>query len=80
VCSSDLYGIDIPEVVKQQLEAGGLETPKPGDARLARCETHLIATPQQSLEAAADAARALGLRRETRRHFVRVRLDLEVHQ
>jgi hydroxypyruvate reductase len=56
------YGIDIPEVVKQQLEAGGLETPKPGDARLARCETHLIATPQQSLDAAADAARALGLR------------------
>lgn len=55
------YGIDIPEVVKQQLEAGGLETPKPGDARLARCETHLIATPQQSLEAAAAAARALGL-------------------
>ena len=32
------------------------------DPRLARCETHLIATPQQSLEAAAEAARALGLR------------------
>jgi hydroxypyruvate reductase len=38
-----------------------LETPKPGDARLAACTTHLIATPQQSLQAAADAARALGL-------------------
>jgi hydroxypyruvate reductase len=48
--------------VKAQLEAGALETPKPGDPRLARCETHLIATPQQSLDAAAAAARALGLR------------------
>ncbi len=56
------YGIDVPAVVKQQLEAGALETPKPGDFRLERCTTHLIATPQQSLEAAAEAARALGLR------------------
>ena len=56
------YGIEVPASVKQQLELGALETPKPGDPRLARCETHLIATPQQSLEAAADAARALGLR------------------
>ncbi len=56
------YGIVVPAAVQQQLEAGALETPKPGDPRLARCETHLIATPQQSLEAAAEAARALGLR------------------
>jgi len=56
------YGIEVPASVKQQLEAGRLETPKPGDPRLARCETHLIATPQQSLDAAADVARALGLR------------------
>ncbi len=56
------YGIDVPAAVKRQLEAGALETPKPGDPRLARCETRLIATPQQSLEAAAEAARALGLR------------------
>lgn len=56
------YGIDVPAAVRQQLEAGALETPKPGDPRLERCETHLIATPQQSLDAAADAARALGLR------------------
>jgi hydroxypyruvate reductase len=56
------YGIAVPPAVQQQLEAGALETPKPGDPRLARCETHLIATPQQSLEAAAEAARALGLR------------------
>lgn len=56
------YSIEVPTAVKQQLENGALETPKPGDAQLTRCETHLIATPQQSLEAAAEAARALGLR------------------
>jgi glycerate 2-kinase len=56
------YGIDVPAAVRAQLDAGALETPKPGDPRLARCDTHLIATPQQSLDAAAEAARALGLR------------------
>ena len=56
------YGIDVPAAVEQQLENGALETPNPGDPRLARCATHLIATPQQSLDAAAEAARALGLR------------------
>lgn len=56
------YGIEVPPAVHAQLQTAALETPKPGDPRLARCETHLIATPQQSLEAAAEAARALGLR------------------
>ena len=56
------HGIDVPPAVRARLERGALETPKPGDPRLARCETRLIATPQQSLEAAAAAARALGLR------------------
>jgi len=56
------HGIDLPPAVRAQLETGALETPKPGDPRLRRTETHLIATPQQSLEAAAEAARALGLR------------------
>lgn len=56
------YRIEVPASVKHQLESGALETPKPGDPRLARCETHLVATPQQSLDAAAEAARALGLR------------------
>jgi glycerate 2-kinase len=56
------YGIAVPAAVETQLEAGVLETPKPRDPRLMRCETHLIATPLQSLEAAAAAARALGLR------------------
>lgn len=56
------YCIDVPPPVRAQLASGALETPKPGDPRLASCETRLIATPLQSLEAAADAARALGLR------------------
>jgi hydroxypyruvate reductase len=55
------YGIDLPAPVAEMLRDGTLETPKPGDARLARCETHLMATPQQSLEAAAQAARSAGL-------------------
>ena len=55
------YGIDLPAPVADMLHNGTLETPKPGDARLARCETHLIATPQQSLEAAAQLARDAGV-------------------
>ena len=55
------YGMDLPAVVAQNLQSQALETPKPGDARLARCQTHLMATPQQSLEAAAQAARDAGL-------------------
>ncbi|SDM45935.1 glycerate 2-kinase [Oryzisolibacter propanilivorax] len=55
------YRIDIAPSVRAALEAGTLETPKPGDARFAGHEVHLIATPQQSLEAAAEAARAAGV-------------------
>jgi hydroxypyruvate reductase len=55
------YGIAVPDVVIAQLENGALETPKPGDAVFARNAVHMIATPQQSLQAAADAARALGV-------------------
>jgi len=55
------YGIDLPAPVAEMLHNAKLETPKPGDSRVARCETHLIATPQQSLEAAAQAARDAGL-------------------
>jgi hydroxypyruvate reductase len=43
------------------LEQGALETPKPGDELFAGHEVNLIATPRQSLEAAAEAARAAGL-------------------
>jgi hydroxypyruvate reductase len=47
--------------VRRHLEAAAEETPKPGDPRLAHCETHLIARPQDSLEAAAAVARAAGV-------------------
>jgi hydroxypyruvate reductase len=55
------YGITKPEAVLAHLEAELDETPKPGDARLTRSETVMIATPQLSLEAAASVARGLGL-------------------
>lgn len=55
------YGIGLPHTVEQALRTGALETPKPDDPRFARNEAHLIATPQQALEAAAQAARAAGL-------------------
>ena len=55
------YDIDVPAAVLAQLESGALETPKPGDAAFNGHEVHMIATPQQSLEAAAAAARAAGL-------------------
>jgi hydroxypyruvate reductase len=55
------YRIEVPGAIMSLLEQGAPETPKPGDARFAGQEVHLIATPQQSLEAAAQAARAAGL-------------------
>jgi len=55
------HGIGIPASLADQLARGVLETPKPGDARFQGHAVHLIATPQQSLEAAAAAARAAGL-------------------
>ena len=55
------YNIEVPAAVLAQLESGAMETPKPGDAAFNGHEVHLIATPQQSLEAAAAAARAAGL-------------------
>ncbi|MBI1626342.1 glycerate kinase type-2 family protein [Comamonas suwonensis] len=55
------YQISIPDSVRAALEAGQLETPKPGDARFEGHTVHLIATPQQSLEAAAAAAREAGM-------------------
>ncbi|MBS0611143.1 MAG: glycerate kinase [Proteobacteria bacterium] len=57
----DRYQIGVPDAVRAALATGALETPKPGDARFAGHEVHLIATPQQSLEAAAEAARAAGI-------------------
>ena len=55
------YGIVVPGAIMSLLEQGALETPKPGDARFDGHEVHLIATPRQSLEAAAQAAREAGI-------------------
>jgi glycerate 2-kinase len=55
------YGIAVPGTIMSLLEQGALETPKPGDPVFAGNQVHLIATPQQSLEAAAAAAREAGL-------------------
>src|SRR5208337_1549639 len=55
------YGISPPPSVAAHLAAQRDETPKPGDPRLARAETHLIATPQASLTAASAVAMAAGV-------------------
>jgi hydroxypyruvate reductase len=55
------YGIEVPAAARAGLLSGAFETPKPGDLRFAGHQVHLIATPQQSLQAAADKARAMGL-------------------
>ena len=55
------YAIEVPAAVRAGLESGAFETPKPGDARFAGHALHLVATPQQSLEAAAALARSAGL-------------------
>lgn len=61
----DRYRIGLPPAVRAQLEAGQLESPKPDDPRFAGQEVRMIATPQQSLEAAAELARSLGLQAHT---------------
>lgn len=55
------YGITLPTAAHTLLQTGKGETIKPGDARLARVTTHLIATPQMALEAAARIAREAGV-------------------
>ncbi|QNN59771.1 glycerate kinase [Diaphorobacter ruginosibacter] len=55
------YGIALPPAARRLLEEGdAAESIKPGDARLARSETRMVATPQMALEAAADVARRAG--------------------
>lgn len=55
------HGIELPPAARAGLESGAFETPKPGDPRFAGHAVHMIATPQQSLEAAAAVARAAGV-------------------
>ncbi|AVS91972.1 glycerate kinase [Paracidovorax avenae] len=53
------HRIALPPSLRAALEAGSLETPKPVEGQAP--DVHLIATPRQSLEAAAAAARSAGL-------------------
>ena len=55
------YAIDLPAAARAGLESGAFESPKPGDARFAGHALQMIATPRQSLQAAAALAADLGL-------------------
>lgn len=55
------YGLDVPDAVRAVLATDAAESIKPDDARLARVETHMVATPQMALEAAAAVARQAGI-------------------
>ncbi|HYZ34453.1 MAG TPA: MOFRL family protein, partial [Crenalkalicoccus sp.] len=55
------YGITEPRSVLEHLERAGDETPKPGDPRLAAASSVMVASPQLSLEAAAEVARRAGV-------------------
>jgi hydroxypyruvate reductase len=55
------HRIEVPAAARRGLESGRFETPKPGDPRFAGHAVHMIATPQQSLEAAAALARGAGI-------------------
>lgn len=56
----DKYGLQVPETVLTYLAANPNPVIQPGDMRLSTTTNHLIATPQQSLEAAAQCAQRLG--------------------
>jgi len=55
------FGIALPQALMEALLSGSLETPKPGAPEFDQTELHLIATPGQALQAAAQAARQAGL-------------------
>jgi len=55
------YGVAVPDAATAALVSGAWESIKPGDARLARAEFHIVAAPQASLEAAARVAEAQGI-------------------
>jgi hydroxypyruvate reductase len=55
------YAIELPSHVRAVLASGAGESVKPGDPRLARVESRLVATPQRALEAAARVAIEAGL-------------------
>lgn len=55
------YGIEVQPHVLAHLHSRQSETPKPGDPRFPRCETQVIATARQALQAAAAYARQQGI-------------------
>jgi glycerate 2-kinase len=55
------YGIEVPAAARAGLQSGAFETPKPSDPAFAGHRVHMIATPQQSLQAAAELARSAGI-------------------
>ncbi len=55
------YDIEVPPAARAGLQSGAFETPKPDDARFKGHQVHMIATPQQSLAAAAALARQSGI-------------------
>ncbi len=55
------HGIELPAAARAGLESGAFETPKPGGIAFSGHDVKMIATPQQSLEAAAALARAAGI-------------------
>jgi len=55
------YGMALPDAVMRHIERAESEAPRPDDPRLARNETHVIASARLSLEAAAAEAQAQGV-------------------
>ncbi len=55
------HRIDLPDAVRQALQSGALETPDPADRVFQGHRLMVVATPRQSLQAAAEAARAAGV-------------------
>ncbi len=54
------YGLKLPPHVEAFLATPEAETPKPGDPRLRRAETRIVAAPALSIAAAAEVAQAAG--------------------
>jgi glycerate 2-kinase len=55
------YAIEVPAGIAEALRQGRLETPKPDHPAFTNSHVRIIATPQQALEAAAQAARDAGI-------------------
>lgn len=56
------YGIAISDAIRQWLSDAASETPKAGDVRLSRSTFQFVSRPVDALHAAAEAARAVGVR------------------